>query len=434
MAVVQKKRGGAGQTATQTGGRGAAYAPPGSAAPGVTPLGTCKLPGLQGASKLYQAHDAYLRPFGLLSYSSPNQYTVVLESVAEAPGGVGPDQLEEWARQWDRSIGVLSGKSELAAAAVTLDAVLIEGGQTLEMTRQWWTESNGFDWIFGDADPAEMLAEVSRPPVRLRARIALTFSTAERVRQSRRNVEEMATEIGRRLPGLSAGLQMTENGPARPLTGAEIAEAVRVAYDPSIGGWLAQARHEGGSRIRWDQAGPIDSQEDWGHYRHDGAYSVTWTMSQSSGGGTFAAAIAQWLEPDPAVAEKRVTLLYRAPTPAAGDDGVDSDTSGGNGRRRARRAQAAPTPDTSNPWLNEPRLTRYGLLATATVTHRDDLRYASAVVNELPSRARVLMRRVYGSQASAFVTALPLGVVVPDRLSLPQGTRSVASRRKSRRA
>lgn len=424
MAVVQRKR--AADRAPgndHTARRGPSAV---TGAPGVTAIGSCRLPGLVGNSKLYQAHDAYLRPFGLLCQSAPAQYTVVLESVTEKPGGAVPDQLGEWAAQWDRAIAVLGDRAGLAAASATLDAVVIEDGRAVEMTRQWMDEASGFDWLFGEVDPTE---DVTAIPLRVRARIALTFAAPHAMRQRHRDAVEMATELGRRLPGLSAGLQIPDNGPTRPLSAEELTEAVRVAYDPSISRLLARTGAAQGSGIRWDQAAPIDSSEDWGWYRHDGSYSVTWAMSQFSGGPFFPDVMVRWLQPDSAIAEKRVTLLYRAPRAEVPGESVAPVSRRGM-RRRERKTAVAPGP--SNPWLSEPQLVRHGLLATATVASREALRSAFDVVGGLSAEQRVLLRRVYGSQAPAFVAALPLGIAVPDRLSPPRTIRSPNGRSRRR--
>ncbi|MGA4543110.1 SCO6880 family protein [Uniformispora flossi] len=416
MAVTQKKRPAAAHLRVN------GVAPGTAGPPGVTLVGSCKFPGLAGTSKLYESYDAYLRPFALLGFAASNQYTVVLESVSDEHRGVGPEQFDAWLEMWDQSIGALSAKVELAAAAVTLDAVVIDGGETVEAIPRWAAETGAFDWLFADREPEGS----GRVPLRLRARIALTFSAPGGRGRGRGNAEEMATEIGRRLPGLSAGLQLTENGPARPLDAEELAEAVRVAYDPSIAGLLAQARREGGSGIRWEQAGPVDSSSEWDHYRHDGAYSVTWAMSRVSGGDFFPSVLARWLIPDEEIIEKRATLLYGPPAPEPAPE--PDDDGAGRGLRRARRPAAGP-----NPWLSdEPRITRYGILATATVGSLESLPATRYVVHELGPRERVLLRRVYGSQASAFVAALPLGVVAPDRLTLPQANRPATAKRRRR--
>ncbi|MGR6997682.1 hypothetical protein ACU686_05550 [Yinghuangia aomiensis] len=149
MAVTQKKRPAAAHLRVN------GVAPGTSGPPGVTLVGSCKLPGLAGTSKLYESYDAYLRPYALLGFAASNQYTVVLESVSDEHRGVGPEQFDAWLEMWDQSIGALSAKVELAAAAVTLDAVVIDGGEAVEAIPRWAAETGAFDWLFAGREPEE---------------------------------------------------------------------------------------------------------------------------------------------------------------------------------------------------------------------------------------------------------------------------------------
>jgi hypothetical protein len=46
-----------------------------------------------------------------------------------------------------------------------------------------------------------------------------------------------------------------------------------------------------------------------------------------------------------------------------------------------------------------------------------------AAIDNLGATARILLRPAYGSQDSAFVAALPLGVVLQSHLAVPAGLR-----------
>lgn len=66
-----------------------------------------------------------------------------------------------------------------------------------------------------------------------------------------------------------------------------------------------------------------------------------------------------------------------------------------------------------------PHVVRFGLLVTATVNQQDDLPRARAAVDNLAAPARVMLRPVWGSQASAFAAGLPIGLVLPLHLAVP---------------
>jgi len=72
-------------------------------------------------------------------------------------------------------------------------------------------------------------------------------------------------------------------------------------------------------------------------------------------------------------------------------------------------------------------LVDFGMLITATVEqdgdHGEQLAQAAATVDTLAATARLAIRRVYGSQDSAFLAGLPLGLVLPRHLKVPDEVR-----------
>jgi hypothetical protein len=53
----------------------------------------------------------------------------------------------------------------------------------------------------------------------------------------------------------------------------------------------------------------------------------------------------------------------------------------------------------------------------------EDLPAAAAAIDMLAPPARIRLRRMYGAQAASFAAALPLGLVIPDHLQVPQTIR-----------
>jgi hypothetical protein len=70
-------------------------------------------------------------------------------------------------------------------------------------------------------------------------------------------------------------------------------------------------------------------------------------------------------------------------------------------------------------------VTRFALVVTATVLGREKLPRAVAAIDNLAPQARILLRPVEGSQAAAFASALPLGLVLPKHLAVPGVVRDV---------
>jgi hypothetical protein len=258
------------------------------------------------------------------------------------------------------------------------------------------------------------------------ARVSVTYTAAPRLGAKRRDRAEMARELGTRLPGLSSHLGMTGAGEARPMTAQQLAEMVRIAYDPSVQVLIEQSQASGGSGLTWADAGPVATQESWGHYVHDSAASITWGMSEAPRGEVLSSVLTGLLAPHRDIARKRVTILYRPHDPASAVQIVERDRRdarfrlGGNKPAARDTVAVAAAEQSAREEAKGAGLVRFAMLVTATVNSPEDLPTAAAAVDVLAPPARVQLRRMYGSQASAFAAALPIGIVLPDHLRVPQ--------------
>lgn len=393
---------------------------------GRTPPGTCQLPGLAASTRMYEAFDAYQRPFGLLHTRSVDDYAVVLQCDADGAALVDEDQVDTWVAYWGQWLSTLGNEPGLLAAAVSIETAP-DTGERLR------AEISGNLKPDAPALSRAVLAKVldSYPvgAARISTRIALTFDARSGGGQ-RRDAAEMATEIGARLPALASGLSMTGAGTAYPMTAEQLAAAVRVAYDPSVAVLLDRARADGAPGLRWSDAGPMATHEAWDHYRHDGAYSVSWAMADAPRGEVFASVLQRLLSPHDDILRKRVTILYRPHDPGTAARIVERDIK--DARFKAQQGAKASARDSvaltaaEQSALEEATgagLLRFGLLATATVDRADKLPLAAAAMDNLSASARLVLRRAYGAQAATFAAALPLGLVLPRHLRVPQAIR-----------
>jgi hypothetical protein len=253
-------------------------------------------------------------------------------------------------------------------------------------------------------------------------RIAVTYAATSGPGGKRRSEDEMAREIGMRLPGLISRLAMTGAGAARPMTADQLTRAVRMAYDPDSQLDLEAAE---GQETRWEDAGPVAAQESWDHYVHDSGRSITWGMSEAPRGEVLSSVMTGLVSPHHDIARKRVTFLYRPYDQGTAARIVERDRKDTRFRlssaiNPAKNEVAVVNSDQSA--LEEARgagLTRFTILVTATVRSAEELPLAAAAIDTLAPPARLRLRRMYGSQASAFAAALPLGIVLPDHLQVP---------------
>ncbi|MDR7083247.1 hypothetical protein J2X01_002541 [Arthrobacter ginsengisoli] len=120
------------------------------------------------------------------------------------------------------------------------------------------------------------------------------------------------------------------------------------------------------------------------------------------------------------------SLLYRPMDSARAAAVVERDQNNANvrissGNRPSARAlvDARSAAQTAAEEAQGAGLVNFGLVVTATVTDPDRLPDAVAAVEQTSGTARVLLRRAYGSQDTAFAACLPLGLVLPRHVLLP---------------
>jgi hypothetical protein len=392
----------------------------------VQPGGAFRLPGLAASSQMLEAQDSYGRPFGLIEIPSLGHYTAVFNCSADGASLVDPGQVDTWVAHWGGWLASLAHEPGLLAAQVVIEAAPDPG------TRLAHEVSRRLDPASPELARQVVGEIVQRYPAgsaQISTRIAVTYAASARPGAPRRSRQEMAREIGTRLPGLGAGLAMTGAGEARPMTARALAEAVRIAYDPSVQAAVEQAQAAGGSGLTWEQAGPAASQEYWDHYLHDSAASMSWTMAEAPRGEVMSGVLAGLLAPHPAIARKRVTLVYRPHDPATAARIVERDRRDaqfrlGGSRLAARDAvQIAAAEQSAREEARGAGVVRFAMIVTTTVGGPDQLPAAAAAIDTLAPPARVQLRVAYGSQAAAFSAGLPIGIVLPYHVRLPQSVR-----------
>jgi hypothetical protein len=396
---------------------------------GRTGWGSFQLPGLLAQSRLSEARDSYDRPFAVLEVPATGHFTVVFATEPDGASLVDQEQIDVWVARWGEWLASLGDEPGLIAAAITVETAP-DTGQRLRHEVEGRTDPNA------PALAQQVLREVvdSYPvgSATIKAWVALTFAAATRGR--RRGSDEFARELATRLPGITQRLHGTGAGSAQPVAAQELCEVVRSAYDPDAGRVIEDAYAAGQiPKLTWADVGPAAAEASWGSYRHDGAVSVSWAMSSAPRGEVHASVLGKLLAPHREIARKRVSVLYRVLDPGLAARIVEADK-----RNADFRVNSAQRPSEHS--LREQRsalataqeeargagLVDFGMLVTATVQgdSPDRLAEAEAAVENLAATARISLRRMYGSQDSAFLAGLPLGLVLARHLKVPQEIRS----------
>lgn len=386
--------------------------------------GTYQLPGLAAPTRLSEHTDSYGRRFALLYTPATGNVAIVIGAEPDGASLVDQEQIDVWVADWGQWLAGLGDEPGVEAASVTIETAPDTGTR---LRREVAMNIDSDAPAFAQAMLAEVVDRYPHGSSTVKAYIAITFATSTRQGGKKRTVDEIGRELASRLPGLTQTLQATGAGVAHPLTAQELCEAIRVAYDP-VAAVLIDEAHAAGEtpELSWPDVGPTAAEASWGGYRHDSAYSVTWSMTTAPRGVVQSGVLARLLAPHRDIARKRVTMLYRPIDAAKAAALVEADlraaefihTSTSKPAARdvlAVRAAAA----TANEEASGAGLVNFGLLVTATVLDRAGEADARAAIDNLSATARLRLRPVYGSQDSAFAAALPLGLILPKHIRVP---------------
>jgi hypothetical protein len=386
--------------------------------------GTYQLPGLAAPTRLSEYSDSYGRRFGLLYTPATGSYSIVIGTEPDGAALVDQEQIDIWVADWGHWLANLGDEVGVEAASVTIETAP-DSGTRLRREVELNIDGNSPD--FARAMLAETVNNYPSGSSTVKAYVSVTFAASARAGGKRRKPDEMGRELSSRVPGLTAALQATGAGAAHPLSAQELCETIRIAYDPAAAVLIDEAHASGDvPEMLWSDVGPSAAQASWNGYRHDGAFSCTWAMTQAPRGNVQSGVLARLLAPHRDIARKRVTLLYRPIDAARAAAMVESDLRAAEFRQTSTSKPAArdvlavrAAAATAREEASGAGLVNFGMLVTATVMDADDQADARAAIDNLSATARIRLRPVYGSQDSAFAAALPLGLILSKHLKVP---------------
>jgi hypothetical protein len=394
--------------------------------------GTFQLPGLLANTRLHQYADAWGQPFAILELPTKGHYSISFKVEPEGSSLVDQEQVNTWVGRYASVLKQLGDEPGLIAAQITVETAP-DSGHRLRRYVEARMDANAPE--VSKAMLHEVVKSYPAGSASVKIWVALTFSTL--IHGKRLRVDEFADAIRPRLRGLGEQFNGTGVGPARSLTAQQLCELVRVAYNPSAAAAIEEANLAGTPvPLRWSDVGPAGADTFWDAYAHDDALSITWAMTEAPRGVVRENILQALLQPSAEVPRKRVTMLYRILDPATAAKTVDSDVASAQTAATAtKRPRASKVRElelavtTAKEEASGAALTDFALMVTATVDGNDAVarQVARATIEALGQTARLMLRPLVGSQDSAFVGVLPIGVALPEYMAVPRELRRLAT-------
>lgn len=268
--------------------------------------GAVRLPGLLAPSELSEHTDSYGNRFGMIRVAGQGvkNYSVVFEAYPDGDELVDQQRVNSMVAHWGGWLAQRGIEEGIRGASVTVESAPDSGLRLRRMMAANASDAaSGFATTVAEAIPEEYEGGA---PV-LTTRLTVTFDgKAVDGSGKDRGVEEMAQDIGNRLPVIMSGLMDTGAGTSvRTCTSQDIIDHTRMAYDPTTATQIEEARAEGGTGLSWADAGPVFALDAFDHYRHDRAFSKSWTMFEGPRGVFHSNALRRVLEPSTNVLRKR---------------------------------------------------------------------------------------------------------------------------------
>ncbi|MBA8956537.1 hypothetical protein HNR61_008220 [Actinomadura namibiensis] len=376
-----------------------------------------QLPGVLAALTLLSAEDGYGGRYGIVWDRRAGLLTATLRVVPASTWLADRSDGDAWVASWG---GWLAGLGHLPAVrwvSVTIDTAPEPGSTLADSVERTMDPSAP---VSARAILNELVRTAPAAAADVDTRVSITFDPKASPTRPRALTDAVA-ELGRLLDGLASrlgGCGVTVLGRA---TAAEIAGAVRTAFDPHSRGEVNRllAASDDPDVLGWCDAGPVFAREHPDRYEHDGGVSVSWGWHEPPRQNVHSDVLAALVAPGPF--PKRVTLQYRALPAAVASNVVQQEVNAAAFRAQFRRRTGRD--ETARDSWDTARARQaaaeeamgagvclVSMYATVTVTDPDQLDRAVAQIESAADTSKIRLRRLWGSQAAAFATSLPCGV------------------------
>ncbi|WP_243719139.1 SCO6880 family protein [Actinomadura sp. 7K534] len=379
-----------------------------------------QLPGVLAPLTLLSAEDGYGGRYGIVWDRRTGLLTATLRVVPASTWLADRGDADAWVAGWGGWLAALGHMPAVRWVTVTVETAP-EPGSTL---------ADAVGRAVVPAAPAAartIMSELVRTAPAVAAdvdtRVSITFDPKAAASRPK-DLYEAVAELGRTLDGLASRLGGCGVSVLGRATAAEIAGAVRTAFDPHARGEVNRLLTGPNSDevLNWGDAGPVAATEHTGHYEHDGGVSVSWAWHEPPRQNVRSDVLARLVAPGPF--PKRITLQYRALPAAAASRVLQQEVNAAAFRSQFRRRtgrdetardswDAARARQAAAEEAMGAGVCLVSLYATVTTTDPDQLRRAVAHVETAADSAKIRLRRLWGSQSAGFATTLPCGICPP---------------------
>ncbi|MDR1447959.1 MAG: hypothetical protein LBI63_03230 [Candidatus Ancillula sp.] len=375
--------------------------------------GHFRLPGIAANTTLMSYYDPQGREIGVLCHGNTH-ISLVMASEPEGSALVDQDQINSQVGRYGNFLNSLNNEPGLSSVSITVETEPENGLKLVE-------EIQGHLATHAPAFALETAEEIgntySAGSSATKVYTAFTYSFRD-LNAKDQGISEVLLEIISRMPPMCSALEASGAGVPAPMSSAQIYKTIRTAFDPASRDLFDSANtNHAAPVVDWKNVGPTIAVNEWNKYVHDSGVSVSYIMSQAPRGVVTDSVLSRLMQPHPQLQRKRITFVYKPVSYEQSATMVEADVTNAaftaNSQKRASARQTIAVQKAAQAASEEARgasLIKFGMLATITLDSSDDITKADAVLNNLSANAHIVLRKATGTQDSAFVAGLPLGL------------------------
>lgn len=383
-------------------------------------IGRQELPGMLGSTRLLDVDDGWGHRFGLVHHQRMGLLTAVLPVHARTTSLVDAEQVDTSVAGWGSWLADLGLMPMVAFVAVTVETAP-EPGDTLaqKVTARIKDDSP----IDAQAMLVDLLEKSPHTAADVDTRVAITFNPAAAL-VPLVNLSDQVNEVSRLLTSLESSLAQCGVSVLERLSAPQLAGVVTTAFSPDRRGEVNRLvsekdQTEAAEILTWEKSGPAFALEEWDHYEHNGAYSISYVWADPPRQSVTSNVLARLVSPGRW--PRRVTMLYRAFSAGEAADELERQVNAvtfnqgfrnkrGMDERARDHADRMKATQAAREEAQGAGLVRMCCHVTTTVTDKAQIQAADADVMARAQQAKIRLKRMNGAQAAGFAFTLPAGL------------------------
>ncbi|MFI5527004.1 SCO6880 family protein [Kitasatospora sp. NPDC051853] len=404
----------------------------------VTDEPTMDLPGILAPLSILEADGGSGDPIAVIHHQLDRSFTAVARIRVPGIGLIDSHRRDQRVAGWGELLNSLCTEGSPIIRIQALQRLLPESGAALQRWHQDHVSDQAPD-VAVDITRS-LLSTATLATSQREAYLAITMDAARAagpIKAAGGGTSGAATVLVRQLRALTSGIASADLQVEAWLGPRELAEVLRVAFDPHSSRMLADRRAAATAAMVRGLEAPVEpgvdpiaagpsAAESWrGRYEHDGALSVTYAvrswpknkiystaLAPLLGEGQYRRSFNMHIEPrSPRAAEREVMQERTARSVAVSMRHKTGQIVPEHERQALRQAEAQDAERAAGHGL-----VRYTAYCTVTVTNHADLEDACAALEADANSGRIELQRMWMAQDLGFALgALPVGMGLPKK-------------------